>query len=254
MLNRCILFVILLFSPLTSAIADAWISWAEFDPGGNSIQIFLSRETNNSTDQVLTVSQFGMNFTPSLLATSNTLWLVWVDRANNSKYSLHYAKVNPTTLTILQSGIVQTKDDKIYAPVIALTSNGTPVVAWSGLARDNEEIRIAYFVNGKWRPEEHITNNNSPDTLPSFSNNQDGDLMLSWELISNKGIFIQSYTLNSNRTSSRSANTNALNYSSAPATGENRLNTRKNRMHSLPQSLKNRQNRFFMGSKAIITE
>jgi len=247
MLNRLIFVLLASAGALSVAHADTWLSWSEFDQDGENIQIYLSRETGDDVGPVQKITHRGMNITPSLLVTPDDVWIAWVDRANRLDYRLRYARINPETQNLLESGTIATRDHKVYAPVFAHTATGIPVLAWSGLDNDNdEEISLAYFQSGRWGVEQRITQNKVPDTSPLFSTGHNGELTLSWETISNNEISIHSIALHVDFVTARSeVITGDLPVASLRQTARNKAS-----VPQLPASLQARQQHFFMGSRA----
>jgi len=248
MLKRLLFICLVSAGTLPTAHADNWLSWSEFDRDGENMQIYLSREAGDDVGPVHKITHRGMNITPSLLITADEIWIAWVDRANRLNYRLRYARIDPDTQNLLESGSIATSDNKVYSPVFAVTATGIPVLAWSGWDGGDEEIRLAYFLNGRWGTENKITSNIVPDTLPVFITSQDGKPTLSWERISNDEVTIHSYTLNSDFVSTRSKNSKA---DSTPGTASSRQNAlNSTSIQRLPVSLQSRQKLFFSGNRA----
>ncbi len=246
MLKRLLFIFLVSTGTLPAAHADNWLSWSEFDQDGENIQIYLTRETGDKVGPVQKITHRGMNITPSLLITADEIWIAWVDRANRLNYRLRYARIDPDTQNLLESGSIATRDHKVYAPVFAQTATGSPVLAWSGLDNEDEEISLAYFQSGRWGTEKRITQNRVPDTSPLFSTGSHGELILSWEKITNNEISTHSITLHPDFVTTRSESlTENIPVSSDRQTARNKASIQK-----LPNSLQARQQQFFMGSRA----
>lgn len=237
---------------INTAVADSWFTWSEFSKNKQSIQIFLSSESNNRVGTITQLSQTGMNITPTVLATSDSIWVAWVDRANPAHYLLQYVRLDINNQQIIESGQLKTADSKTYAPVIAQTAQGVPVLAWSGLDGHDEEIRLSFYRNGHWQPELSLSDNDLPDTLPIFTKRPDGSLQLNWEQIEPRGITTFEYTISSELTSLQH---NTLNAETKAIKKAGRHTLHQNlAIDKLPLALADRQHRFFMGSKAEVQQ
>ncbi len=246
-----ILNIVIGLACLTStALADNWLSWAEFDRDGENIQIYLSRVTEGEAGPVIQVTQRGMNLAPAAMETSDALWLAWVDRSNRFDYRLRYARLDPQTLNTLESGTLATSDRKTYGPSLGISPQGNPVLAWSGLDGKDEEIRLAEYSQGRWGPERPITDNEFPDTLPQFNQTVDGKLLLSWEQLNTEGIFTATYILPQNYVSAITNDAIMLSPAGAADQDEEQPSRTDSPVMQLPASLSARQERFLMGSRA----
>lgn len=240
-----------LFSSMT-VHADAWLSWSEFDEDGKNIQIYLSRETGSHTGPIKQITQYGMNISPALLATPENVWVAWVDRADHTQYLLHYARFDSHNQQLLESGTITTHERKVYAPALALTSSGQPVIAWSGLDKKDEEIRLAYYNKGRWGVEQQITENNFPDTSPVFTRTPEGELILSWEQIGEQKIVVKELSLGDKAESNPPKLKPRKAYSVHADTADRQKVRLETSIGRLPESLSARQHQFFMGSRAAI--
>jgi hypothetical protein len=250
------LIIGILFSVSTSK-AESWLTWSEFAEDGVNINVYLSREIEGRASAVKQLSLRGMNITPAILVTQSEVWVVWVNRANPSHYLLRYARIDTTSMDIIENGNITTRDKKTYAPTITLSSQKAPVVAWSGLAGDDEEIRLTYFRDHRWLPQQSITDNDVPDTFPAFTNGSNGEMVLSWEQITPEGVVTITYTEPLDVAFSHQHGfTRSARGSSSVKIKSGRHGLRKDRSinkYDLPPSLIERKNRFLMGSWAEIT-
>ncbi len=243
-------FLILSFG-LSIAHADSWLGWSEFGSNGKNIQIYITRESGGKAGPIRQITHHGMNVTPALLAAGDELWVAWVDRADKHNYRLRYVRIDTNTQQILSRGALPTGDSKVYSPTLALSPQGDPVMAWTGLYNEFENIRLAYFHKGQWTEEQVITRNQIPDTSPYFSSDKNGNLTLSWEQISANGSSTVDYPVPGISTSKQVRSASAKYNSSMKRSKK----TRKGHSFStLPASLQSRQSQFLMGSQIEIAQ
>lgn len=248
------LIIGILFSVSTSK-AESWLTWSEFAEDGVNIHVYLSRESEGRASAVKQLSLRGMNITPAILVTQSEVWVVWINRANPSHYLLRYARIDTTSMDIIENGNITTRDKKTYAPTITLSSQKTPVVAWSGLDGNDEEIRLTSFRDHRWLPQQSITDNDVPDTFPAFTNGSNGEMVLSWEQITPEGVVTYTEPLDV-AFSHQHSFTRSTGDSSSVKIKSGRHGLRKDHSinkNDLPLSFTERKDRFFMGSRAEIT-
>ncbi len=190
-IKRVLVGVSLLFG-MSVAHAGVWSTWAEMDEDHFGIQIYLAYLEQSQVTSIHQLSHQGANVTPSLALDQAFTWVVWVDRASAVQYQLNFAQLDTESKRLLQVGVIQTKDAKIYAPSIDTTVSGHPIVAWSGFDGHDEEIRLSHYIQGQWTTETPITDNQIPDTKPFFTSGEQDQTLLNWEQISSSAIQSQS--------------------------------------------------------------
>jgi hypothetical protein len=166
---------------ISVAGADSVMTWSAYDGKQQGMNVYLRQESANGSAVERQMTHGGVNILPTLQMDGSIIWLAWVDQTDADRYVLKYAVVLAGTLTLIETGAVATQDARIYSPAITVSPQGTPWLAWAGFDGQDEEIRIAYYENGRWTPERAVTNNEIPDSVPRFEIQADGILQLNWE-------------------------------------------------------------------------
>lgn len=166
---------------ISATAADSVMIWSAYDGEQQGMNVYLRQEAAKGSAVERQMTSGGVNILPTLQLDGSIIWLAWVDQTASDQYDLKYAVVLAGSLTLIETGTIATLDERIYSPAITVSPQGTPWLAWAGFDGKDEEIRIAYYENGRWVAERALTNNEIPDSEPRFKIQSDGILLLSWE-------------------------------------------------------------------------
>lgn len=171
------------------------MTWSAFDGVQQGMNVYLRYEGANGQAVERQITQAGTHISPTLQMDGSIIWLAWVDRAESNQYALYYAVLLADSLTPIETGKLATQDARVYSPVVSVSPQGTPWLAWAGFDGEDEEIRLAHYENGRWQSERALTDNTMPDSQPRFAVLADGTLQLNWEQTTSTAVVTKHTTL-----------------------------------------------------------
>ncbi len=235
---------------VNGAVAEnSWLVWSEFDDNEQNIDVYLEHAADGERKLGRKLSAGGSHITPTLAVGSDLIWVAWVDRKNPDHYVLHYSILNPQSLDIVETGKIDTSDDRVYSPSMFVSDAGSTWLAWSGFDGNDEEVKLARYRGNGWGKIRQITDNHFADSLPQLTT--DGSrIVLSWEQITSTEILNREFLVEQEGPTSLQKQSKARTASSDKSTASSRSSF--NPEKRLPSSLLSKKKRVLMGERVEV--
>lgn len=127
----------------SSVMAAPAMVWSQQD--GQAINVYFSAD--GAAVQALTHE--GVNIAPNLFRGPGTTWLSWVDKSRRNANTLRYTQLSEAG-KVLRSGVIPGVQGDLYAPAVAMDSQGRRVwLLWVEFNGNRENLFASYLDLGK---------------------------------------------------------------------------------------------------------